>query len=332
LFKASKEEFPQSSFIDLFINRFIPNYPNSNQCDFDIETDIKIEEILIQDNFRRDTDIIIFLRYNGNLKIINIENKISNQAFQNSQIDDQHRLLMSIYPNSEIINILILPYSSGLNIDIRTNVNIIYWYADENSLIGAISDYINEIISNNNLQIEKLYFLNSCLGLFNRFSYVLEQDRLSNENMPRGPRNHYRHSMFQYLSNIANDWENIFPEPENVIVNDLLIRFENSVNHHLEIDFPNDYEDKIAKFRRGALEAQPKIMTINEKNRVHFNITNPEDMKLFYYPDSPNGNYPSRWKNTRIKPLRLMNENNQYLIYWKNNLTNDIETDIYIPG
>jgi hypothetical protein len=110
----------------------------------------------------------------------------------------------------------------------------------------------------------------------------------------------------------------------------LLQKFQEIVISDLRIDFPDKYEEMIAKFKRGALEAQPKIMTINERNRIHFNIFNPNDKKLFYYPDAPNGNYHGRWKETRIKPLRLMDENNQYIIFWKNNQTNDIETTIYI--
>lgn len=334
LFKVSKDEFPNHSFLDIFINRYAPEFPNSTECEFDLETDIKIEEILFYHNLRRDTDIIIFLRHNGTLKIINIENKISNLAIQNDQISDQHNLLSALYPNSEIVNILILPYSMEENTILGPNVSIIYWYAENSSLIEAISDYINDITNNNDLLPEKLHFLNSCLGLFNKFSYVLEQERLSNENMPRGPRNILRHSMYQYLSNIADNWENenYFPEnPENVTVSQLLLVFERDVQAHMEIDFPNNYYEKLAKFRRGAYEAQPKIVTINEKNRVSFNISNPNDKRLFYYPDSPDGNNLVRWKDRRIKPIRLMNEDNQYLIYWKDNQTNDIRTDIYAP-
>jgi hypothetical protein len=332
LFKVSKDEFPENSFLDLFIERFAPGYPNSNECDFDLETDIKIEEILIHSNLRRDTDIVVFLRQKGLLRIINIENKITNLSYQSNQIFEQHSILSSLYPNAEIKNILILPFSSEQIILQNENVSVIYWLDDKNSLIEAISGYINETIDKNNLKPERLHFLKSFLGLFEKFSFILEQDRLSNENMPRGPRNILRLTMFEYLSDIANNWENRFVEdPENVRVSQLLQEFERVVIADLREDFPENCEEKIAKFKRGALEAQPKIMTINERNRIHFNITNPNVKKLFYYPDAPNGNYAGRWKDERIKPLRLMNEEDQYLIYWKDSVTNDIQTDIYIP-
>jgi hypothetical protein len=332
LFKHSKEEFPNQSFLDLFITRYAPEFPSTNECEFDLETDIKIEEILFHNNFRRDTDIIVLLRHNGTLKILNIENKINNLAFQNDQISDQHNLLSALYPNSEILNILILPYSIDENINLGNNINIIYWYAENSSLIQIISDYINDITTNNDLLMENLHFLNSCSGLFNKFSYVLEQDRLSNENMLRGPRNILRLSMYEYLSNIAANWETKFlGNTENVTISQLLSVFEEDVRNDLEEDFPNNYNEKLAKFKRGAYEAQPKIMTINEKNRVSFNINNPNDKRLFYYPDSPDGNNLGRWKDRRIKPIRLMNEDIQYLIYWKDNQTNDIRTEIYVP-
>lgn len=330
-FKISKEEYPQRSFLDLFINKYIPEFPNSTECDFDLETGIKIEEILIHDNLRRDTDILIFLRHNGVLKIVNIENKINNLAYQYNQIDDQNTLLSVLYPDSEIINIIILPYITAQNINLRANLKIIYWHSENNSLIEALSEYINEIIGDVNLQIEKIYFLNSLLALLSKFSYVLEQDRLSNANMPRGPRNNYRHSMFEYLENIANDWEDIFIDnPENVTVNELLLEFDSRVCNHLQIDFPNDFNEMAVKFRNGALKEQPKIMTINEKNRVHFRVTNPYDKHLFYYPDEADGNISGRWINRRIKPIRLMNENTQYLIYWRDLETNENRNNIYL--
>jgi hypothetical protein len=138
--------------------------------------------------------------------------------------------------------------------------------------------------------------------------------------------------MYQYLANIADSWETKFPgNTENITISQLLSVFEEDVRNDMIIDFPNNYNEKLAKFKRGAYEAQPKIMTINEKNRVSFNISNPNDKRLFYYPDSSDGNNLGRWKDRRIKPIRLMNEDNQYLIYWKDNQTNDIRTDIYVP-
>ena len=332
LFKVSKEEFPNRSFLDSFINKYLSEFPRSTECDFDLETDIKIEKILSHENLRRDTDIIIFLRCNGIVRIINIENKISNLAYKSNQIHDQQQLLSNLYPNTEIINILLLPYASDSIIDLSENLKIIYWYGEENSLIDIISEYISDIAINNDLQTEKLYFLKSCLGLFNQFSQVLEQDRLSITNMVRGPRNIYRHSMFDYLSQIANAWEVIFHQnPENITVNDLLIKFGEMVSNDLQNDYPNTYIDMIAKFKKGAYEAQPKIVTINEKNRVHFGINNSYDKQLFYYPDAEDGMIPGKWINRRIKPLRLMNENNQYMIYWKDLFTGTLQSAIYIP-
>ena len=330
LFKETKSEFPNSSFLDFFIKSYLPHLPNSNECEFDFETDLKIEEILFQGNARRDSDITIYLKHKGQLNIINIENKVSNLSFQIGQIEQQKSLLESIYPNSIIYNVLLLPYSSTQISELNINAKFIYWNEEENSLIQKISEYIHRLLDEQKLILEKHAFLFSCLGFFQNFSNVLEQERLSSENMQRGPRNILRLTMFQYLTDIANNWEDNFKnDPDNVTVAQLLGVFEQIVVDDIRMDFPNNLEAMIDKFKRGALEAQPKIMTINEKNRIYFNITNPKDKNLFYYPDSSIGSYNGRWKNTRIKPLKRMNENEQYVIYWKNNLTNDVETTFY---
>lgn len=333
LFKETKNEFPNSSFLDFFIKSFFPNLPSTSMCNFDVESDLKIEEILTNNEARKDTDITIYLRLNGELKIINIENKISNSSFQEGQIEEQYRILKLKYPDSQIYSTLLLPYRSEYISDSDKNMKCIYWISENNSLIEIFSEYILSITLNQNIDSEKHMFLKICELFFQTFSNVLEQERLSNENMPRGPKNVLRFNMFQYLSSIADNWENHFKEdPENVTVDKLLKIFEEIVTNDLLDDNPSNAIEKIAKFKRGALEAQPKIMTINEKNRIHFNITNSKDKQLFYYPDSPNGDYNGKWKNTRIKPLKRMNESIKYAIFWKNNQTNDIEISFYTPN
>jgi|LakMenEpi03Aug12_release.lakeMendotaPanAssembly.Ray.scaffolds.fasta_scaffold138296_3 hypothetical protein len=330
IFKETKNDFPNSSFLDFFIKSFFPDLPSTSFCKFDVETDLKIEEILINNQTRKDTDITIYLRFNEELNIINIENKISNLSFQEGQIEEQSRILKLKYPDSQIYNVLLLPYRSEQIAESNKNVKYIYWISEKQSLLDIYSEYILSITINQSIDTNKHMFLKICETFFQTFSSVLEQERLSSENMPRGPKNVLRFNMFQYLSSIADNWDNHFKEdPENVTVGKLLNIFEEIVSKEILAENPSNAIEKIAKFKRGALEAQPKIMTINEKNRIHFNITNSKEKQLFYYPDSPNGDYNGKWKNTRIKPLKRMNESNEYVIFWKNNQTNDIETSIY---
>ena len=338
LFRVSKEEFPQSSYIDDFISRYVPNYPLTTDCIFDVVSDLKIEEILICDDLRRDTDIVILSRGYWGLKIINIENKINFGAIQNGQIEDQHRLLENIYPNSEIRHILILPFSNGQIFEFEANldVQIIYWHSEQNSLIESISEYINDLLTENNLHSDKANFLRTFLHLFLKFSFILEQDCLSVNNRQRGRNVPYRHSMFEYLSEIAMNWERDFGGSEYVSVDNLLNKFENVVTSHLSIDYPNDYVQFTEKFKNGAHETQPRIFTINERNRIHNNITseNFNNKNLFYYPDYPDGNYGNynvRWKEIRIKPLRLFANEGQFHVYYRNSITNQTETIIYVP-
>jgi hypothetical protein len=35
LFKHSKDEFPNQSFLDFFITRYAPGFPRTNECEFD---------------------------------------------------------------------------------------------------------------------------------------------------------------------------------------------------------------------------------------------------------------------------------------------------------
>lgn len=331
IFKETKNEFPESSFLDYFIQSYLNQSTTTRDCNlFDAESDIKIEEILTDNDSRKDSDITIYLKQNNDLTIVNIENKISNGSYQNGQVQEQARLLRTNNPGAVIKNILLLPYANEQAINLEGEITLIYWLAENNSLIQKYSEYLSSIIDNIDRNSNKYHFLKSSEGFLLSFANMLEQDRLSNENAPRGPRNVLRHTMYEYLEIIKNDWDNIFQNnPENVTVSELLQKFEELVVNDLRIDDPLNADEKIAKFRRGALEAQPKIMTINEKNRIHFGINNPNDKQLFYYPDSPNGNYAGKWRNTRIKPLSRLTEENEYIIFWKNSETNEVETSIY---
>ena len=176
------------------------------------------------------------------------------------------------YANSEIQNILILPYISNLNISEINNFKTIYWYSEENSLLDLISEYINSLLIDSNLKHNFYIFFKSYLNFMDSFKNIIEQDRLSERNIKRGIKNTYRFSMYEYLSNISENWEVYFQNPENVTVSQLIEKFSHLVETDLEEDYPENYQDMIDKFERGALEAQPKIMTINEKNRIHFNL------------------------------------------------------------
>lgn len=331
IFKETTSYFPNSSFLDFFIESFLNRTPTTRDCDsFDIETDIKIEEILTDGNHRKDSDITVFLKKSNNLTIINIENKINNSSYSAGQIQEQARLLRVKYPSvKDIKNILLLPYSSNQDLDLHGGINVIYWFSECNSLIEKYGEYIATKIDENECNPIHYRFLKNTEELFLSFANILEQKILSDSNALRGPRNIYRSSMYEYLEMIQNDWDDIFVDPENVFVNDLLEEFDRRVTTDITHDDNLNAEEKIARFRNGALEAQTKLMTINERNRIHFGITNSKEKQLFYYPDSPKGNYNSKWKNTRIKPLTKLTEDSEYVIFWKNNDSKDIETSIY---
>jgi len=329
LIKETQIKYPENNLLDFLINEYLPGFPKSIECEFDIEVDLKIEEILSLENCRRDTDITIYLKNTSKNKLINIENKISNASFLHGQVEEQSRILKNKYPNFEIQNILLLPFQSEKHIEINTDAKLIYWVGENESLISSLIVYLNSLIEKQNNNTESVNKLIPWVEFFQFFGGSLEQEQLSSESSLRGPKNKYPQTMHQYLSQIAVEWETHFENPETVLVTQLLDKFEEIVSNSLEVSYPNSFEEMIKKFKKGALEAQPKIMTINEKNRIHFGITSPNEKCLFYYPDFPNGDYTGKWKNTRIKPLNRMTENSEYIIFWKNELTNELETSIY---
>jgi hypothetical protein len=328
LFKETQVVFKEKSLLEVFIDNYFEKIPPPHECNFDPEIDLRIEEILNDGKLRRDTDIIIFLKQKSKLTIINIENKISNSSFQIKQLEDQSNLLKTKFPNAEVHNVLLLPFfSKSVKIQLE-NINVVYWFSDENSLCDLIYRYVQDLTLIQSDNTVNIGFFQSIGNLISNFSSVLEQIRMSSDNTPRGPRNVYRHSMEVYLNQIAEDWHSIFADKiNNVKVSDLLIEFEKRVTRDLTDDYPDSFSEKIDKFKRGALEAQPKIMTINEKKRIHFGVTNSRAKRIFYYPESLDGNYQSRWKNERIEPLKLLRENLPYAIYWKDSKTGELKTD-----
>lgn len=331
IFKETTSYYPSSSFLDFFIESFLNQTPTARDCDlFDVETDIKIEEILTNGALEKHLDISVYLRKREKLTIINIENKINNAAYVPGQIQEQASLLRTNNPSAKNIeNILLLPYPTNQDLYLDGGINVIYWFAESNSLIERYCEYVSTTINENDYNPIHYRFLKNTEDLLLSFANILEQKSLSDNNALRGPRNIYRYTMYEYLEMIRNDWDRIFDDPENVLVKDLLEVFDNRVTSDLLHDDNLNAQEKIARFRNGVLEAQPKLMTINERNRIHFGITNSREKQLFYYPDSPNGNYNGKWKNTRIKPLNRLTEDNEYIIFWKNNDSNDVETCIY---
>lgn len=311
------EENKNGIFLEFFINK----NTNINFKDYEVES-IQIEQILSFENSRRDCDITIYLKNETNKIIINIENKISNSSYQQSQINDQTKLLSQKYPNSEIINFLILPYNDGSNLNLAsTATKVLYWLDDGDSLINDLISFLNST-NENNSRSSFIEFLTS-------FSNRLEQEKISSENLPRGPKNQYSKTMFEYLREISITWP--FPDPENVRVTDLLEKFLEIVSNDLKKNGASEIE--IEKFKGGAMNAQPKIMTINEKTRNGFGgIKNSKEKALFYYPDFPDGNWKgtSKWKSLRIKPLNRMTESLNYTVYWMDKNNEEIKESIYI--
>lgn len=315
---------PQNSLISFFLSQYL-GLSDEYISQFDVEIDLKVEQILQFEGKRRDCDITIYLKYPDHSYVVNIENKINTTAYKPKQISEQEELLKRMYPDAVIKNILILPYKiEAANVK-NHNVRIIYWFNDECSLVNVISSYLE---NSPTLPISL-----SFIDFFKAFGDNLEQTLMADENSTRGAKNKYAKSMYEYLSSIAQGWESYFTAPDDVKVKDLLNVFEGVVKKDIEAVHPvSEANAMMDKFKRGALEAQPKIMTINEKNRIHFNITDATAKRLFYYPDYPNGDYYKKWKEVRIKPLKNMTESKDYLVIWKERKTGETKKGVYKKG
>ncbi|MHA8103778.1 PD-(D/E)XK nuclease family protein [Aquirufa nivalisilvae] len=317
-------------FIEAFLSdKIIKSRPT------DMESDFKIEQILKSEKLRKDCDITIFCNSHSNQKvIINIENKISYSSITENQISDQNELLKLKYPDFEVYNFLLLPYPKDVNINIDlTNCRLIYWFNSEKPLINLIDYFMNEIVSAPLLQYSK-HFILSIKDFFQAFGDQIEQDLDSESSLIRGPKNKYKKSMYDYLNEICQDWgtkiftNHIVP----IRVSDLLNEFESRVTNDIKNSTEKSISEKnemIAKFKRGALEAQPKIMTINEKNRTHFNIYQKGIKGLFYYPDYLDGVYDIRWKDLRILPLNKISNNEKCIEFWREKDSGEIKSDTY---
>lgn len=310
----SDEIITENSFLPSFIRKYIPSFYQY----YTVES-IKIEEILRDSNSnRKDCDITIFLKVtNSNkMKIINLENKISNGSFRKNQISEQEELLKRKYPGSDILSFYILPYKSK-KVGINENANIIYWLSNENGLLTVLNDYF----SNHDLK-EFTWF-------FNDFGFTLEQAMLSeSEQKNKNLKNPYSKSMYEYLKEISEKTE--FFDKNNVTVDMLLSKFLQVVSDDLKINGFGDSE--INQFKAGAWEAQPKIMTINELNRNSFGgIKNKYDKALFFYPDYPNGDYRGKlkWRDLRILPISHITNFKDVVVFWKNKQKDEIITEHY---
>lgn len=315
------KDFP--SFLGYFLKKNI----NQSIDDFeslDIETDILIEQVLSVNDSRKDCDITIFLKKRDHNLIVNIENKISINSYIDGQIKEQSNLLKHRYCNHKIFNILLLPFESNININDNSIDKIIYWYGLNTSLIQQLIDY-EEFIN------EKDKTIKTFIDFFKSFGNILEQQINSFEKLERGPRNNYPFSMYQYLKQISDNWNKYFQEPF-VTLSDLLKVFDEVVFNSINKMDISDVDKKamMDKFRRGALEVQPKIMTINEKNRIHFGVYNGEMKALFFYPEHLDGViHDEKWKNRKIKPLTKKETNEKPVVFWKDKETSNLISEIY---
>tara|TARA_B100000614_G_C14489381_1_gene470054 strand:+ start:67 stop:1128 length:1062 start_codon:yes stop_codon:yes gene_type:complete len=314
-----------------FLNFFLEEYLNLKLTQFeplDVESDIQVEEQLynLEKNpdlaKRKDTDITIYLKNSSQKLIVNIENKINSKSYDPVQIATQKHLLQQKNKEYEIINFLLLPFETDSIKSDQSANHIIYWHGNESSLIQQFVRY-EEVINKTQNSIKPF------IEFFIAFGDNLEQNKLA-EGQVR-VRNNYRYSMYEYLKQISDNWDNEFDNPNRVNVSQLLDVFDKKVvDDFLNNKDTTDEEKKIsiARFRRGANHAQPKIMTVNEKNRLKgFGIKDSKKNALFYYPNKSFANV--KWKDRIIKPLVKKNKDEEVYVLYEHPKTSEIISEKY---
>ena len=316
------------SFLDFFLKEFLNLQLNQFEP-LDVESDIKVEEQLynLEKNpglaKRKDTDITIYLKNSSQKLIVNIENKINSKSYDPVQIATQKHLLQQKNKEYEIINFLLLPFETDSIKSDQSANHIIYWHGNESSLIQQFVRY-EEVINKTQNSIKPF------IEFFIAFGDNLEQNKLA-EGQVRG-RNNYKYSMYEYLKQISDNWDNEFDNPNRVNVSQLLDVFDKKVvDDFLNNKDTTDEEKKIsiARFRRGANHAQPKIMTVNEKNRLKgFGIKDSKKNAIFYYPNKSFANV--KWKDRIIKPLVKKNKDEEVYVLYECPKTSETISEKYI--
>ena len=315
------------SFLNFFLEEFLNLQLNQFEP-LDVESDIQVEEQLynLEKNpglaKRKDTDITIYLKNSSQKLIVNIENKINSKSYDPVQILTQKHLLQQKNKEYEIINFLLLPFETDSIKSDQSANHIIYWHGNESSLIQQFVRY-EEVINKTQNSIKPF------IEFFIAFGDNLEQNKLA-EGQVR-VRNNYRYSMYEYLKQISDNWDNEFDNPNRVNVSQLLDVFDKKVvDDFLNNKDTTDKEKKIsiARFRRGANHAQPKIMTVNEKNRLKgFGIKDSKKNALFYYPNKSFANV--KWKDRIIKPLVKKNKDEEVYVLYEHPKTSEIISEKY---
>jgi hypothetical protein len=288
------------------------------------EIDLRLEEILKSNSTskRRDLDISIYYRLNENIKtILNIENKIQNFSYSKYQLNDQLQILNELNPNAKIITLLILPFPQ-LYFDESEMFLSLYWTGVDDSVCKRIIKWAEAFINLNKsiLIAEQIDYITAVKNFILGFEDFLNIEFYNVTNLNnRGAKNVLPNSMFNYLQEIAIDWDTIFGKTD-VTVDELLAEFEKKMTSIFYEEYQMEAPSRIEKFKRGAHEAQPKIYTVNEKNRVHFNIVNQYEKQLFYYPEFLDGNYKGSkpWRRLLIRPLNKLKNNDPLpLVYYR---------------
>lgn len=233
---------------------------------------------------RRDIDILIEIyETNSETPIYSIclENKITDSSIikKENQLQEELKGLENYYNendiNTEIYLVYLTPQPSKISsesfnkLDYKNKAHL-YWDADENSIIEKLM----RIMQKENVGIidpitAQAAFLIKSFIAFIRTGFKSYQE----EKSEKSEKKNYGKAVLEHLHDFAKSLEH-----DKIYDVD---KIRNEFSAYVE------HESGVALHKR-TRDAHILKATVNEKNRIHYNVNRPDDERsnIFYYPDS----------------------------------------------
>lgn len=310
-------EFPEVYKSISTKNRKTVNLSINSPYTVDLLTEEKLSFLSRGDNYKcRHIDIIIEIFKSDELiHCIAIENKINALSVGKNQLEEEFRGLVQKYSELQtkpiISFIYLIPHAikntesefNKLEKEIANHKDVIntiaktyYWGKKDDGAINVnkmLEDLLKEEAYGDIEPLNEIvkYIIKSFKNFINSdFKSYKEEKSDSKEKQDYGK------PVFEFLQDIANSHTS-----DEVI--------EKSI---LKTEFTNTVKSKSDKeLDKGTRDAKITVSIVNERNRIHYGINNPNDMSknIFYYPNTSD--------TKKIKKIDFNNVPEDLKIYWK---------------
>ena len=252
------------------------NLTNESAFTANIELEKKVTTKYSESRF---IDIVVKINDKNNniIFIVCIENKIRDKSVTAGQLDDQLDGIKNANPEAKIGYIYLTPDSEKCKEEYKafkeSNEDIpakhVFWKGHNESIYELLVDMLSQESKGSIEPIFEYskYTIKSFLNFINTNfrSYVEERKRINKKQK-------YKKVIWEYVKDVYDGME--YNQP---------ITVENLKNKIASVV----YQENGFEIIRGTLNAQVYTNTVNENNRVHYNVTrvNHHKYDLFYYVD-----------------------------------------------